>query len=93
MTIADTGVSHQTTEVFAGLKIAIAKSAPLGACDAYKTVEVDQVGEKRYYKIDSNCGWVSCERVLGYFVIKLLLKQLWNISDDLGDNISDMLDE
>ena len=31
--------------------------------------------------------------VLGYFVIKLLLKQLWNISDDLGDNISDILDE
>ncbi len=30
---------------------------------------------------------------LGYFVIKVLLKQLWNISDDLGDNISDMLDE
>ena len=27
--------------------------------------------------------------VLGYFVIKFLLKQLWNISDDL----SDMIDE
>jgi len=31
--------------------------------------------------------------VLGYFVIKLLLKYLWNISDDIGDNISDMMDE
>ena len=31
--------------------------------------------------------------VLGYFVIKLLLKQLWNISGDISDNISDMMDE
>ena len=36
---------------------------------------------------------LAASGVLGYFVIKLLLKQLWNISDDLGDNISDMLDE
>ena len=36
---------------------------------------------------------LAASRVLGYFVVKLLLKQLWNISDDLGDNISDMLDE
>ena len=31
--------------------------------------------------------------VLGYFVIRFLLKQLWNISDDISDNISDIMDE
>jgi hypothetical protein len=36
---------------------------------------------------------LSVSGVLGYFVIKFLLKQLWNISDDISDNISDMMDE
>ena len=36
---------------------------------------------------------LSVGGVLGYFLIKLLLKQLWNISDDISDNISDMMDE
>ena len=31
--------------------------------------------------------------VLGYFVIRFLLKQLWNVSDDISDNIGDLMDE
>ena len=36
---------------------------------------------------------LSVSGVFAYFIIKLLLKQLWNISDDITDNISDMMDE
>ena len=31
--------------------------------------------------------------VLGYFVIKYVFRKLWNISDDISDIISDMMDE
>lgn len=30
--------------------------------------------------------------VLGYFVIKFLIKKMWNISDDIVDNLSDILE-
>jgi hypothetical protein len=36
---------------------------------------------------------LSLSGVVAYFVIKFLLKQLWNISDDITDNIGDMMDE
>jgi len=34
---------------------------------------------------------LSVSGVLGYFVIKFLLKRLWNISDDITDNIGEEL--
>lgn len=31
--------------------------------------------------------------VLGYFVIRFLIKKMWNIMWDISDDISDMMDE
>ncbi len=36
---------------------------------------------------------LSVSGVLAYFVMKFLLKQLSNISDDITDKIGDMMDE